>query len=204
MDMKDTGRKTSLTDLYIKDRHSGLIHKIGTNRHDSLSVTDEGTVTYENLQNGDGCIGYASKLADKDTFGYEFVTSESGMPESGTPCPSCGSYMLQPLDKYFFCVDCGTWSDKDGNIIPEQKLLDEGLIVETRAETEKRLNAILNPPKTNFRRITSSPEALAEFIENHCNCINCIQDCPATKTCDDYKSCYRAMVEWLKQESEEQ
>ena len=147
MDMKDTGRKTSLTDLYIKDRHSGLIHKIGTNRHDSLSVTDKGTVTYENLQNGDGCIGYASKLADKDTFGYEFVTSESGMPESGTPCPSCGSYMLQPLDKYFFCMDCGTWSDKDGNIIPEQKLLDEGLIVETRAETEKRLNAMLNPPK---------------------------------------------------------
>ena len=39
----------SLTDLYIKDRHSGLIHKIGSNRHDSPSVTDNGTVTYYNL-----------------------------------------------------------------------------------------------------------------------------------------------------------
>ena len=187
----------SLTDLYIKDRHSGLIHKIGSDRHDSLSVTDNGTVTYYNLQNGDGCIGSDSKLKDKKVFGYEFVTSDCGAPESGAPCPSCGSYMLQPCEKYFFCVECGEWSDKDGNIIPEQRLLDEGLITETRAETEKRLNAIFSPPKTNYRKIIASQETLAEFIaedRKQCHQANCGAEC---------NGCTKeGVLRWLKQEAD--
>ena len=54
---------------------------------------------------------------------------------------------------------------------------------------------------TNFESITSSPEALAEFIQN---CVNC-DDCPITdkSVCEyKYESCKEAWLEWLKQESE--
>lgn len=76
--------------LFIKDKYTGWIHKVGTNPHDSLYVDEKGTIHYCNLQNGDGCIGYKSKenktLAEKYpdrnwgeranefVYGYEFVT----------------------------------------------------------------------------------------------------------------------------------
>lgn len=81
-----------MTDLYIRDKYSGTIHRIGDDVHDCLSVDEHGTVHYHNLQNGDGCIGYksvnrenlADKYPDKDwgkrsgefTSGYEFVPNE--------------------------------------------------------------------------------------------------------------------------------
>ena len=52
--------------------------------------------------------------------------------------------------------------------------------------------------QTNFGRITASPEALAEFISGLSACC----DCPADKLCVNYQECYKAMLEWLKQESE--
>lgn len=77
-------------DLFIKDRYSGRIHRIGEDRHDSMYVDNEGTVHYYNLQNGDGCPGYKSAeaktnkeaypetdwgdRADEYVYGYEFVT----------------------------------------------------------------------------------------------------------------------------------
>ena len=79
-------------DLWIRDKYSGRVHKIGTDVHDCLSVDKSGTVHYRNLQNGDGCIAYLStnkeKLSDrypdhdwgdrKDeyVYGYEFVPNE--------------------------------------------------------------------------------------------------------------------------------
>ena len=48
----DWREKMSLIDLYVKDRHTGLVHKVGTNKHDSLWVDSYGTVYYQNLQNG--------------------------------------------------------------------------------------------------------------------------------------------------------
>ena len=59
----------------------------------------------------------------------------------------------------------------------------------SRTEKEKQ---------TNFQRITASPEALAEFISGFSACC----DCPADKLCVNYQECYKAMLEWLKQESE--
>lgn len=57
------------TDLYIKDNeNNGQIHKIGTDRHDSLYVDETGKVQYTNLQNGDG-----SRYG-----GYEFVRTDCG------------------------------------------------------------------------------------------------------------------------------
>lgn len=51
--------------------------------------------------------------------------------------------------------------------------------------------------QTNFARITSSPEALAEFISGFSACC----DCPADKLCANYQECYKAILIWLKQES---
>ena len=78
--------------LFIKDKYTGWIHRVGSNKHDSLYVDEKGTIHYFNLQNGDGCIGYKSKnnttLAEKYpdrnwgersnelVWGYEFVTCD--------------------------------------------------------------------------------------------------------------------------------
>ncbi len=64
----------SLCDLWIRDKSSGRVHKIGTNSHDMLSVDDNGTVRYHNLQNGDGCPGYRGD--DEALYGYEFVPNQ--------------------------------------------------------------------------------------------------------------------------------
>lgn len=53
-----------LINIWVKDKHSGKIHQVGTNVHDSLEVID-GKIVYYNLQNGDGS-GYSDS-------GYEIV-----------------------------------------------------------------------------------------------------------------------------------
>ena len=86
------------TSLYIRDKYSGMTHRIGDDRHDMIYVDDEGTIHYSNLQNGDGCIGYKSvnketisdkypakdwgKRKDEYTYGYEFIPNlnEYGYP----------------------------------------------------------------------------------------------------------------------------
>lgn len=91
-----------MIDLWIRDKYSGTIHKIGDDVHDCLMVDEEGTVRYYNLQCGDGCKGYksvnretlADKYPDKEwgwrakeyTSGYEFVpnTDEYGDPYDPT------------------------------------------------------------------------------------------------------------------------
>lgn len=55
---------------------------------------------------------------------------------------------------------------------------------------------------TNFDRITESPEALAELMNDCADCNNC----PITEksVCKyNYENCKEAWLEWLKQESKE-
>lgn len=68
----------SKTDLYIRDKYSGNIHRIGDNPHDMLTVDRNGIIHYSNLQNGDGCV---SEITGKE-YGYEFVpnTDDYGYP----------------------------------------------------------------------------------------------------------------------------
>lgn len=63
------------TDLYIRDKHSGRIHRIGDECHDALWVDVDGTVHYSNLQNGDGCADHSQ--IDPNA-GYEFMPSDFG------------------------------------------------------------------------------------------------------------------------------
>lgn len=61
---------------------------------------------------------------------------------------------------------------------------------------------LIKPKKTNFDRITASPEALAELMND---CAGC-NDCPITEksVCKyNYESCKEAWLAWLKQESKE-
>lgn len=58
--------------MYIKDLEMGTVRPYGTNQHDSLRVSSDGrTLSYENLQNGDGSR-YGS---------YRFCDSEGKTPE---------------------------------------------------------------------------------------------------------------------------
>lgn len=63
------------TDLYIRDKNSGRIHRVGDECHDALWVDVDGTVHYSNLQNGDGCADYSQ--IDPNA-GYEFMPSDFG------------------------------------------------------------------------------------------------------------------------------
>lgn len=45
-----------LTDLFVYDRDSKRVHKVGSDSHDSLYVDSNGVVVYYNLQNGCGTL----------------------------------------------------------------------------------------------------------------------------------------------------
>lgn len=51
--------------LYIKDLQTGKVRLYGTNSHDSLRISEDGTcLSYENLQNGDGSLYGEYRLCD--------------------------------------------------------------------------------------------------------------------------------------------
>lgn len=55
--------------MYIKDLTNGVVRRYGGNIHDSLRISSDGrTLSYANLQNGDG-----SRYGD-----YRFVVDENG------------------------------------------------------------------------------------------------------------------------------
>ena len=57
--------------MKILDKQTGQIHKYGSNPHDSLAISEDGrTLSYYNLQNGDG-----SSLGD-----YRFVMDDNKIP----------------------------------------------------------------------------------------------------------------------------
>ena len=53
--------------MYIKDMTNGTVRRYGTNVHDSLQISDDGrTLSYENLQNGDGSRYGDYRFCDQD------------------------------------------------------------------------------------------------------------------------------------------
>lgn len=61
-----------LTDLYVLDKLTSEIHRIGSDTHDSLCVNGN-QVCYYNLQNGDG-----GTVEDRSFFGYVILRSDNG------------------------------------------------------------------------------------------------------------------------------
>lgn len=63
--------------MYIKDTYTGNVRKYGTDQHDSLRISNDGTcLTYEHLQCGDGSIE-----GDKEHSGFLFCDDEGYTPE---------------------------------------------------------------------------------------------------------------------------
>ena len=86
----------TLTDLYIRDKSSGAVRRIGENQHDMLFITNNGVLEYHNLQNGDGCrLG-----EDNSGCGYDFV---SNVDEHGYNCDP----RIPTGCKGSICPDCG-------------------------------------------------------------------------------------------------
>lgn len=63
----------SLIDIYVRDKRSGTVHRVGEDKHDSVWVDLDGTLHYYNLQNGDGC---STNSHNDDRQGYEFIPNE--------------------------------------------------------------------------------------------------------------------------------
>ena len=61
---------SGLTDIYVRDKWSGGIHRVGDDQHDQLTIWNDGQLHYYNLQNGDGC---STGDTPRDQSGYEFV-----------------------------------------------------------------------------------------------------------------------------------
>lgn len=61
---------SSLTDIYVRDKWSGEIHRVGDDQHDQLTIWNDGHLHYYNLQNGEGC---STGDTPRDQSGYEFV-----------------------------------------------------------------------------------------------------------------------------------
>lgn len=71
--------------MWIKDLLTGDVREYGTNCHDSLRISDDGrTLSYENLQNGDGSMG-----------DYRFVTEHGVIPQEDK------EYLKYGADAYF-------------------------------------------------------------------------------------------------------
>ena len=61
----------SLIDIYIRDKESNIVRRVGDNRHDMLTINEQGQLCYYNLQNGGGC-----RTGEEPQGWYEFVPNE--------------------------------------------------------------------------------------------------------------------------------
>lgn len=69
---KQPPAKDCIRDMFIKDLTNGNVRLYGTNQHDALRISKDGrTLSYENLQNGDG-----SRYGD-----YRFTDDKGRTPE---------------------------------------------------------------------------------------------------------------------------
>jgi hypothetical protein len=64
-----------LINIWVKDNDSGVIHQVGTDRHDSLEMIN-GRVEYYNLQNGCGTPYTYSFVEAPDADDYISITPE--------------------------------------------------------------------------------------------------------------------------------
>ena len=69
--------------LFIKDNSNGHIREYGTNPHDSLILTADGSLHYENLQN---CCG-----TQYPEEGYTFCLADGTDPRTDEAAIECGA-----------------------------------------------------------------------------------------------------------------
>ena len=105
---------------YIKNLQTGNIRPYGSNHHDSLMISQDGTyLTYEHLQCGDGSIA-----GDKEHSGFVFCDDEGRTPEEdetlcrygadayfniggwGNPINVLDKIRAEIIEKYWDCNIC--------------------------------------------------------------------------------------------------
>lgn len=91
--------------MYIKDLQSGEVRKYGSNHHDSLCVSRDGTtLSYYNLQNGDG-----SRFGD-----YRFCDENGLTPEEDEVLMRYGAeayFNIGGFIEVVRCRDCKWFGD---------------------------------------------------------------------------------------------
>ena len=60
--------------IYVRDNTNGKVHEYGTSQHDALILQDDGSLHYQNLQNGCGTI-YPDE-------GYTFCEADGSDPRT--------------------------------------------------------------------------------------------------------------------------
>lgn len=130
---------------YIKDLQSGNIRPYGSNHHDSLMISQDGTyLTYEHLQCGDGSIA-----GDKENSGFVFCDDEGHTPEEDEILCKYGA------DAYF---NIGGWENPID-------VLDK-----IRAEIEKAIweDVVVTLDGTDETRIPRlDPDEVLEIIDKY-------------------------------------
>lgn len=107
--------------MYIKDMQNGTVRKYGSDHHDSLQISDDGrTLSYENLQNGDG-----SRYGD-----YRFVTDKDGF------IPSEDEVLIKHGAEAYFNI--GGFGDLEHDI---NHLIEEYSDTLDRMEQDRRADA---------------------------------------------------------------
>lgn len=125
--------------MYIKDLLTGKIRKYGTDRHDSLLISEDGrTLEYQNLQNGDGSRYGDYRFTDEKGIIHEidnyfniggFITENkvgAWIDDLDFPfmhrCSNCNATCNKELftSNLKYCYSCGAkmqklgcWNDED-------------------------------------------------------------------------------------------
>lgn len=156
--------------IYIKDMTDGSVRPYGTNRHDALHLSPDGrTITYDNLQNGDGSKfgdyrlcdnpeGILPEDIDSPEAVYTYVDIGGSMlqPKKGTWIDvPCKSDLLNPTgidnkcpfcgwkNSYGqppFCMYCGAQLEKSEGAKERKRKLDEEIEAKIAAKKEENTN----------------------------------------------------------------
>ncbi len=129
--------------LYVKDNTSGNIHEYGTNQHDALILQDDGSLHYQNLQNGCGTM-----FPDE---GYTFCGADGSDPRTRE------DYIQYGVEPY---IDIG------GN--GEDHATCEWISVKDRLPEDQEEVLVCTRLKNGIRNIDKGYMAIDRFIHRGC------------------------------------
>lgn len=133
--------------LFIKDNRSGFVHEYGSDRHDSLILSEDGTLHYYNLQNGGGTLHPENEAADysfcnEDGSEITFLPEDELMINIGGSahkdarwmlhwnyCPKCGAHMHHSMKD--ISVESNEDSDATKETLFQWTPIEKGLPKET-------------------------------------------------------------------------
>jgi len=120
--------------LFVRDNTNGRVHEYGTDRHDALILQEDGSLHYENLQNGCGTMfpdeGYSFCLKDgtvpTDSYPYIDIGGKRVLEihahwiinKEWAECSNCKeASKLAVLEHKDFCGACGAIMDEESVVI---------------------------------------------------------------------------------------